>query len=340
MKIKDIALKAGVSMATVSRVLNNSGYVKEETKEIVLKTVKESTDSTDIIPKKSLKNKMEIIGVVIPDITNPFFAEVIKGINKVAGSRNLNFILCDTNENVEKEIGYLKMIKEQDIKGLIITPTTDQNEFNRKFLKQIDNMGVPIVLLDRDIKYSHFDAVFLDNVKGAYEAVEALIREGHEKIAIIAGPVTSKPGRDRVSGYEKALVFNNIKKDDNYIYYGDFKVDSGYALTKEILNMQDPPSAIFVSNNMMAMGCIKALFEMNVRIPQDMAIIAFDDIDVFSIITPNISSISRPTSQMGEVAMSILMERLDDKSRGNKIIKQIILPPSLILRGSEKYMKK
>lgn len=340
MKIKDIALKAGVSLATVSRVLNDSGYVKDETKELVLATIKELNDSLEFISKKSLRYSRKIIAVVIPDITNPFFPEVIKGINKVAGSKKLNFILCDTNENVEEEIRYLKMIKEQNIKGLIITPTTDQNEFNRKFLEQIDNMGIPIVLLDRDIKYSHFDAVFLDNVRGAYEAVEALIREGHEKIAIIAGPITSKPGRDRVSGYEKALVFNNIPKDDAYIYYGDFKHESGYILTKKILGMQVPPSAIFVSNNMMTMGCIKALLEMNIRIPQDIALIGFDDIDVFSMITPNISAVSRPTSLMGEVAMNILMERLDEKIGVNKIVKKVILPPTLVLRGSEKYIKK
>jgi LacI family transcriptional regulator len=339
LKNKDIAQKTGVSLATVSRVLNNSGYVKKETRELVLKTMQELGLEGDFVSKRVSKHKNEVIGVVIPDITNPFFGEVIKGINKVADSEKLNFILCDTDENVDKEIRYLEMLKEQNIKGLIITPATDQNEFNRNYLIQLDNMGVPIVLLDRDIKYSHFDAVFLDSIKGAYEAVEALIKEGHEKIAIIAGPITSKPGRDRVSGYQKALRMNDIQEDDKYMFFGDFRLESGYNLTKEIMNMKEPPSAIFVSNNMMTLGCIKALFEMNLKIPQDIAIIGFDDIEMLNVMNVNISTVSRPTTLMGEEAMNILMERLNNKEGDNKTIKKVILPPCLTLRGSEKYIK-
>jgi len=340
LKNKDIAQKTGVSMTTVSRVLNNSGYVKKETRELVLKTVQELGLECDFVSKKTSKHKNEIIGVVIPDITNPFFGEVIKGINKVADSEKMNFILCDTDENVDKEIRYLEMLKEQNIRGLIITPATDQNEFNMKYLVQLENMGVPIVLLDRDIKYSHFDAVFLDNIKGAYEAVEALIKEGHEKIAIIAGPTTSKPGRERVNGYQKALGMNNIQEENKYMFFGDFRLESGYNCTKEIMNMKEPPSAIFVSNNMMTIGCIKALYEMNLKIPEDISIVGFDDVDMFNVMNLNISSVSRPTTLMGEEAMNILMERLKTKDNDKRTIKKIILPPCLILRGSEKYFKK
>lgn len=340
MNMKDIAQKAGVSIATVSRVINCSGYVKEETRERVLCVLHEFELIGDFVSKKAFRQKNDIIGVVVPDIANPFFAEVIKGISKVADNEKLKFILCDTDENVDKEINYLEMLKEHNIKGLIITPSTDQNEFNRKFLEQLDNMGIPIVLLDRDIKYSHFDAVFLDSVKGAYEAVEALIKEGHEKIAIIAGPTSSKPGRDRLNGYQKALGMNNIPEDEKYIFYGDFRMESGYDLTKKILNMTDPPTAIFVSNNMMTIGCIKALFEMNIRVPLDISIIVFDDIDMLNIMNMNISAVSRPTSLMGEMAMKILLERFHQETENKDIIKKIILPPTLILRGSENRIKK
>jgi len=337
LKIKDVAQKAGVSIATVSRVINGNGYVKEDTRSLVLKAMHELHYPFNTSTQKSRTN---IIGVVIPDITNPFFGEVLKGINKVADNEKTNIILCDTDENIQKEISYLEMLKEHNIKGLIITPTTDQDEFNRKYLEQLDSIGVPIVLLDRDIKFSHYDAVFLDSLKGAYEAVEALIREGHRKIAVIAGPTTSKPGRDRFNGYIKALGMNNIPEDEKYIFFGDFRLESGYNITKKILKMNEPPTAIFVSNNMMTMGCIKALFEANIKIPQDMAIIGFDDIEVFNLMNLNISVVSRPTSQMGEVAMQILMERLGEKVGGNGSIKETILSPSLVLRGSEKYFPK
>lgn len=340
MKIKDVAQKAGVSLATVSRVLNDSGYVKEETKELVLRVIQEMNYTHTSISRKQSKVRNNIIGVVIPDITNPFFGEVLKGINKVADVEKFNIILCDADENIDKEISHLEMLKEHDIKGLIITPTTDQNEFNRKYLEQLGSMGVPIVLLDRDVKFSHFDAVFLDSIKGSYEAVETLIKEGHKKIAIIAGPTSSKPGRDRVNGYQKALGMNNIPLDEKYIFNGDFRLESGYNLTKKMLNMKEPPTAVFVSNNMMTMGCVKALLEMHVRIPQDMAIIGFDDIEMFDILNLNISVVSRPTSQMGEVAAEILMERLNDETNGHDAVKEIILSPSLKLRGSEKYYPK
>ncbi len=340
LKIKDIAQRAGVSLATVSRVINDSGYVKEETRDLVLKVMREMNYSNESLVKKPSKLKSNIIGVVIPDIANPFFAEVLKGINKVADIEKLNIILCDTDENIDKEIRYLEMLKEHNIKGLIITPTTDQNEFNRKYLEQLESMGVPIVLLDRDIKFSHFDAVFLDSIKGAYEAVEALIREGHKKIAIIAGPTTSKPGRDRVNGYLKALGMNNIPVDEKYIFYGDFRFESGYSLTKRILNMKEPPSAIFVSNNMMTKGCIKALFEAKIRIPEDIGIIGFDDVDLITLMDLNISVVSRPTTQMGEVAMGILMERRKEGANSDGSVKEFLLPSSLLLRGSEKYIPK
>ena len=321
MKIKDIAQKAGVSLATVSRVINGSGYVKKETKDLVLKTMEELNYPLNTYHHRSRSN---IIGVVIPDIANPFFSEVLKGINKVADDEKLNIILCNTDENIEKEISYLEMLKGHNIKGLIITPTTDQNEFNRKYL-------------DRDIQFSHYDAVFLDSIKGAYEGVEALIKEGHRKVAIISGPTSSKPGRDRFNGYKKALYMNNIDEDEKYIFFGDFKLESGYNITKKILKMSDPPTAVFVSNNMMTMGCIKALTEEKVNIPQDIAVVGFDDIEAFNLMNLNISTVSRPTSQMGEAAMQILMERLNGKG-GNGSIKEVILSPSLTLRGSEKLI--
>jgi len=342
LNIKDIAQKAGVSLSTVSRVINSSGYVKEETKELVLKAMQDlnykRTNSSGKASKKSNR-----IGVIIPDITNPFFSGVLKGVYKVAVREKLNIILCDTNENINKEIGALEMLKEQSIKGLIITPTTDRNEFNRKYLEQMDSMGVPIILLDRDLMYSHFDAVYVDNIKGSYEAVEALIHEGHRKIAVIAGPLTTKPGRDRVSGYEKALLMNNIPADEKYMFYGDFRLESGYNLTKKVMAMKDPPTAIFVCNNMMTMGCLKALKELNVRIPEDIAIIGFDDIDFINLIDLQISVVDRPTAQMGELAMDMLIDRIyNDKSPGNGegVVKEVILPTNLIKRGSERLIAK
>jgi LacI family transcriptional regulator len=325
-----------VSLATVSRVLNSSGYVKEETKEIVMQAMKELNYTPSAIARSLSKNEPNVIGIVVPDINNPFFGQVIKGISALADKNNLNIIFCDADENMNKEIRALHMLKQQRIRGLIITPTSDQNEFNGEYLALLESLNVPVVLIDRDVKYSDFDGVFLDSIKGAYEAVECFIQRGHRKIAIIAGPTTSKPGRDRLRGYKKALTMNRIPIDENYIFYGDFKLQSGYDITKKILALKDRPTAIFVSNNMMNLGCIKALKEEGINIPKDMALIGFDEIELLDILGMNISIVSRPMAKMGESAMEILLERLNEKQKKQQQCKRIILSPELVLKGSEK----
>jgi LacI family transcriptional regulator len=335
--IRDIARAAKVSSTTVSRVLNDSGYVKEETKSAVLKAIKELNYTPSAVARSLSKNETNTIGVIVPDIENPFFGEVIKGISSLADEKNLNIILCDTNENVSKEIKSLNMLKEQRILGIIVTPTNDTNEASNEHLSVLENMGIPIVLVDRDVKHSNFDGVFIDNIRAAYEATSVLIKEGHRKIAIITGPNSSKPGRDRLTGYKKALRMNDIKLNERYLFYGDFKLDSGYKCTQEILKMEDRPTAILVCNNMMNLGSIKAIYENKLSIPKDMAIIGFDEVQMLDVVGLNISVVSRPTTEMGKTAMELLLKKLDKKEGTSTV--RITLLSKLLLKGSEKLIK-
>ncbi len=339
-KNKDIATKAGVSVATVSRVMNQSGYVKEETKEIVLKAFNELVNEDKLLKKSISKTQTDIIGVVVPDISNPFFGEVIKGISSIADKYDTGLLVCNTEEQIEKELKYLNIFKSHNILGLIITPKSDQVDYNTKYLYQLEMLGVPIVLLDRGINLSHFNSVFVNNVSGSFNAVNALIDEGHKKIAIISGPMSSKPGRERFYGYENALRVNDIEINDDYILYGDFKLKSGYDLTKKILKMEDKPTAIFAANNMMAQGCVKALVEDGYSIPRDMAFICFDDVDMFEIMNLNISTVSRPTVVMGEKAAEMLFELIRTKQVRPSSITELLLETKVVLRGSEKLIKK
>lgn len=335
--IRDIARVAKVSSTTVSRVLNGTGYVKEETKLAVLKTIKELNYTPSAVARSLSRNETNTIGVLVPDIQNPFFGEVIKGISSLADEKNLNIILCDTDENVLKEIKSLNMLKEQRILGIIITPTNDTNEVNNEQLSVLENMGIPIVLVDRDVKHSNFDGVFIDNIKGAYEATNALIKEGHRKIAIITGPDSSKPGRDRLTGYKKALRMNDIELNEEYLFYGDFKYDSGYKCTQKILKIEDRPTAILVCNNMMNLGSIRALYENELRIPQDMAIIGFDEVQMLDVVGLKISVVSRPSTEMGKTAMELLLKKLEVKDHTST--ERITLLSKLVLKGSEKLIK-
>jgi len=338
--IKEIAKLSGVSQATVSRVINNSAPVNEETKKRIEQIIKDNNFTPNAVARGLSNKQTNTIGVLIPDISNPFFCEVLKGISCVAAENGLNIILCDTNENQQKEIDFLNNLKREQLKGLIITPISDTNEFNSDYTDLLEGMNEPITLIDRDVKYSNFDGVFIDNIKGAFDATTALINEGHKTIAIIAGPATSKPGRDRLRGYKKAHLRNDILINEELIYYGDFSLQSGYENTKKILNSKLKPTAIFSCNNLMTLGVLKALKELNLKTPNDISLIGFDDIEILDILGLGISAVSRPTFDMGKMAMEILIQQFNknDKRKDN-IVNRITLIPELILRGSEKLIK-
>lgn len=339
-KNKDIAKMAGVSVATVSRVMNHTGYVKEETKRKVYAAFDELASKDSLISHSITHQKPNTIGVIVPDIANPFFGEVIKGISDVAEEYSVSLLFCNTDEKLEKELKYLELFKTNKIIGLIITPMGDQMKYNMEYLYQLEALGVPIVLLDRGINLTHFNSVFVNNTSGAFDAVNALINEGHKDIAIISGPMSSKPGRERFFGYENALLNNGLEVNKEFVFHGNFKFDSGYNLTKKILKLENRPTAIFASNNMMAQGSVKAILEEGLKIPEDMAFVSFDDVDMFEILNMNISTVSRPTSEMGKVAAEMLFDLIQNENKKDTLVKEVLLETKFISRGSEKLIKK
>lgn len=335
--IKDIAKEAGVSRTTVSRVLNNSGYVKEETRQRILDVMNRLNYTPSAIARSLSTNKTNTIGVIIPQINDPFFGEIIKGISEVATESDFNIILCNTNDNIDQEYKFLEVLMQQRIQGIIITPTLARSERNKKYLKHIKDSGIPVILVDGHIKYNEFSGVFIDHVQGGFEATEALVKNGHKKIAIITGQMDSRPARERLRGYKEALLTNDIDINENYIYYGDYTFKTSYELTKEILELKDRPTALFVTSNMMMLGSIKAINEQNLKIPDDIAIIGFDKIDILNIIGMNFSFVNGPTFELGKTAMTMLNDVLINKD--NKIIRRKTLKPELSLKGSEKFKK-
>jgi len=334
--INDIAKKARVSHATISRVLNNSGYVKAETREKVIKVIKDMNYTPSAIARSLSRSKTNTIGVIVPDINNLFFGEIIKGITEIADEHNLNIILCDTDENKDKEIKAINVLREQRIQGLLITPTCYKELGNNENLKALKNLGIPIILIDGHVEYLDFSGVFINHTRGAYDGTTTLIEAGHTKIAIITGDMNSRPAKERLHGYEKALQANNIPINDDYIFYGDYKHETAYVITKQILRMDNRPTAIFVTSNTMILGCIKAFYEEKIDIPRDMAIIGFDKVDMLNIIGMNISFINGPSIELGRIGMKMLLENLNSKEP-TEIKRQTILP-ELVLKGSEKYM--
>lgn len=335
--INDIAKRAEVSAATVSRVLNNSGYVKEDTKQRILAVIKEMNYTPSAIARSLSKSTTNTIGIIVPDITNAYFGEIIKGISEIAEKNNLNIILFNTDNYLEREIRALKLLKEQRIQGIIMTPGFGEEKFNELYIKTIEHLNIPIILVSADVKFIELNGVFVNNIKGGFDATNLLIKEGHTKIGIMTGLLSSEPQIDRLIGYKKALKENSIPLNNKYIYYGDFKLDKAYELTKKLLlDEKDPPTALIVCSNMMTMGVIKALKEQNRDIPKDLAIVGFDKVDFLDIVGLNITYMEDCPLELGRASMEMLCEIINNND--NSEVKRKIISPQIIVRGSEKKL--
>jgi LacI family transcriptional regulator len=333
--IKEVAELAGISKSTVSRVLNNSGYVNNETREKIEEVMKKYNYSPSASATNLKKRETNTIGVVIPEMDNSFFGEVLRGITEIVDQNDLSLIFCDTNNNAAKEEKALCMLKRQRVRGIIITPAIDYSDpyAAKKLRNLLNDLNVPVVVVDREIENSQWDGVFYENFQSSYCASEVLIKEGHKRIGIITGDLQLKIARDRFEGFRQALDDYNIKLDEKDIYRGDFTVDTAYNLAKEMFLSGDYPDAVFTCNNRTNLGFIKAARECGIKLGRDIGAIGLDDVKVLDIIGYNFSYVKRETEEMGRVAMRMLLERLKSPNKQRNIR---IMPYQLVLKGSEK----
>lgn len=336
--ISEIARRAGVSTATVSRVFSNKGYVKQATRDEVLELARELNYTPKPYKTKPVCSEFSnIIGVVIPDICNTYYMEVIHGIESVVDPQGIEVLIANTDEDPNKEIRSLTMFRQSRIGGLIAVPVSDAVEYNTAFLVEMNSSDIPVVLLDRDLRASNMDGVFMNNFDSAYQSTQAFIKNGHRDIAIICGPTTSTSGLDRLNGYLEALKAHHIPIREEYILYGDFMQSCAYELTKKLVDKQKAVTAIFASNSRMSMGCLLALAEKHLAIPDDMAFIACGKLD---ILNNSISSVIYPTMSIGAECARILLEKMQSGKRQRSTPKKrITFDMELVLRGSEAFPK-
>ncbi|GGE26018.1 LacI family transcriptional regulator [Marinithermofilum abyssi] len=328
--IKDVAKKADVSVATVSRVINGLGGVRPATEERIRKAVEELNYLPNVIARSMVMKRTETIGVIVPDIANPFFPEVIKGIEEQARDSGYTLFLANTDESVEKERQLLHALRERRVDGLIVTTADEQHSP----LMDLELGGLPVVLVDRHIQDSPYDSVVIDNVDGAYTAIKHLVTTGHTKIGLIAGPDHVTPGRERTEGYVQALRDFEIPARDQYMKEGDFKEESGYQLGKELLSLSDPPTAIFSANNLMTLGLLTCIRDQGRELGKDIVVVGFDDLDIATFVDPPLTVVSRPMRQMGEIAADMLVERIQGKTFPEP--RKVILIPRLIVRSPDR----
>lgn len=332
--VREIAARADVSIATVSRVLHQSENVSPETRRRV-EGVMEKLGLTAENLVRSAKTDTCIVGVLVPDLSNEFFVEIVQGIEEIAEKAKIDVVICHTHECDRDEIHYLRLLKEIHVCGIIITPVSDDDDnVNNEYLNLLSGMKIPVILIDRDVKHMRYGGVFIDNEEGAFEATKLLLENGHRKIAFIGGPLNTIPGRGRRKGYMDAFAKMKVPLLEDLIFEGDFTRQSGETITEQILENYPEATAVFSANNLMTLGCISALYKANLKIPEDMAVVGFDDIPLLEMLGIRITVVSRPSRRMGQQAMKMMAKMVAGRKQPTP--KQIIMMPKLVVRGSER----
>jgi len=328
--IKDVAKKAGVSVGTVSNVLNELNTVTDKNKSKVLNTIKSLGYKPNKIAASLSRKKTMNIGLIIPDVSSQFYSDLIKGITETLDSHGYNVFLCSSSEDINKEEKIINDLLAMWIEGIILIPIYS-NKRNKKVLESIDT---PVVLVNREIKGLTRDIVIFDNFGGAYEATNFLIKNNHKKIIILDGPKYSESFEERLMGWKASMEENSLYKS-NLIFRGDFSVESGYKMMLEALNKFKDIDAVFASSDLIALGALNAIEEKNLKVPDDISMIGFGDIYLSKFLKPSLTTVRRPFYNIGKTAVSILLEKLSSNHHEEKF-KKFIIKGKLEIRNSVK----
>lgn len=328
--LNDIADKAGVSVSTVSRVLNDKAKkyrISPDTESLVLRTAEVLRYRPNHLARGLRLKKSNTIGLITPDISNPFFAYIIKRVQKVAHDQGYTLVVCNTDEDQELEIEHTNLLYRDRIDGLIVMPVGQRYDHFEEWLSK----GTPLVLLDRCFEDIPANTVVVDNHQGAYKAIEYLIQHGHERIAIIQGLPGTYTSTERLRGYREALQAHGLPVDESLIVGSDFRQENGYIEMKLLLNMGVPPTAVFATSDLITLGVLQAVTEEGLAIPEDLSLVTFDDFDFAPYLKCPLTAVRQPKEMMGEMAVKLLVEDLQNERQGRK---RIVLKPSLIVRES------
>lgn len=325
--IREVAEKAGVSFTTVSHVINNTRFVSEETRERVLAAMEELHYRQNALARSLRSGKTHTLGLILPDSSNPFFADIGRSVEAAAFELGYSVILCNTESDLHREQLYVDVLSKKQVDGVIFVATGDQ----ANSAELLVSLNLPVVLVDREILGIGLDSVLADNCQGGMLATNHLIQFGHRRIACITGPSYLTPSAERITGFSQAMEAAQIKVEDSYLLRGDFHSESGYTCTRQLLSLPEPPTAIFSCNDLMAIGVLRAAAEAGLRLPQDLSIVGFDDIELASYTSPPLTTISQPIGEIGRIATHLLVDRMEDKTLSPR---REILPPKLIVRGS------
>ena len=334
MTISDIAKLAGVSVATVSRVLNNKGYVKAETKARIQEIISKNGYHPNAVARSLILNDTGMVAVIMSNRMNPFFSGVLEAIETQAEAKGYSLLFYNTGEDRERELKAVIQAIEHRVRGILILPVIAGDSRTRDMLNEAESRGIPVVLMDREIPSASFDSVSIDNRKVVYQGIRLLIEAGHQEIGIITCPECVRKGRGRQDGYIKCMKDYGLPIIDEYIYPGDFDEKSGSEAGSRFFSLIQPPTAVLATCSSATLGCIRYMTEHGLKPGRDLGLVGFDDISLLNSIGYEITVLDRPIHEMGDTAFSMLIQRINGlgpKGRSRKVL----LDTRVISRGSE-----
>jgi LacI family transcriptional regulator len=326
--IVDVAREAGVSPTTVSHVLNGTRPVAEPTKQRVQAAIERLHYEVNSVAQSLKSDRSQAIGLLITDISNPFFTSLVRGVEDVANAAGYSVILCNTDEDPEKEFTYLRMLRRKRVDAILMAPTGTRQPVADRLIES----GFPLVCFDRPPPGAVCDSVLVENARGARRAVSHLIGLGHRRVGVITGLAGVGTTDERLAGYLQALADHGLPTDQELIRPGNSRLDGGFHEMLALLDLPEPPTAVFSTNNLMTLGALGALQSRRVRVPDDMAIVGFDDFEWAVVLRPRLTAVAQPTYEIGETAARMLLERI--AGVGPPEPRRVALPTRLIVRES------
>lgn len=326
--MRQIAARARVSVGTVSHVINNSAGVREEVRKRVLDAIERLGYQPSLLARGLRRNQTTILGMIIPDISNPFFPLVVRGVEDIAYQNSYRLMLCNTDNDAQKEQVYFDELRAYRMAGLIVIPSADSRLVP---MAAASGGEIPVICLDRCPEGWKGDTVTVDNAEGAYQAARYLLELGHRRIATIAGQLHVTSGVERLKGFKRALREAGVSIAPEYIQEGRFDRLSGYEKGLMLLQFSPRPTAIVAANDLVALGVLAALREMGLRCPEDVSLVGFDDQEIASFTNPALTTVAQPAYQMGARAAALLFGRL----RGEDVpTQQVVMKATLRVRDS------
>jgi LacI family transcriptional regulator len=331
--IKDVAALAGVSFTTVSHVLNDTRPVSADARRRVLAAVDEIGYLPSAVARSLRKSETKIIGVLVPNVQNPFFAELVCGVEECCRLAGYSVFLCNSDNDPKRQQQYMRTLLEKRVDGLLLSSAGDDEALARIFKLA----SVPSVTVDRLVAGARADRVSVNNQQGAYKAVKHLIDLGHKRIACISGPAEFEVARERVEGWRQSLRDAGIEVDEALVTASDFSSPGGYEAARRLLRNQadpansSPVTAIFASNDMMAIGALRAAAELGLKLPQQLSIVGFDDIELSRYVFPALTTVGCGVRQLGAEAGRVLIARIENPGAE---LKDVLLTPGLVVRES------